>query len=89
MSTKFTPARVLESLMPPYTPPTREDGTSDPNTTNGYIWFAVDTGRIFVDTPKERVTVGGNGVAILYGDFPKDVEPDEEGICNFAITSLA
>lgn len=75
--------------MPPYTPPTREDGTSDPNTTNGYIWFAVDTGRIFVDTPKERVTVGGNGVAILYGDFPTDVEPDEEGICNFAITSLA
>jgi hypothetical protein len=79
LSTTFKPARAIESKIPPY----------DSDTTNGYIWFAVDTGRIYVDTPTERVSVGSSGVSILYGEFPKDVEPNEEGRYEFSINHLA
>ena len=79
LSTTFKPARAIESKIPPY----------DSVTTNGYVWFAVDTGRIYVDTPTERVSVGSSGVSILYGEFPKDIEPNEEGKYEFSIDHLA
>lgn len=33
---------------------------------DGYIYFATDSGKIFVDTQNERHTLGGSGAAILY-----------------------
>lgn len=32
----------------------------------GNIYFATDSGKIFLDTATERVTIGGGGVAIIY-----------------------
>jgi len=78
LNTVFRPARAIEEKIPPY------DAT-----TNGYIWFAVDTGRIYLDTSTERVMVGSNGVAVLYGEFPKAAEPNEEGKYEFSIEDLA
>jgi hypothetical protein len=34
--------------------------------TPGYIYFATDTGKIFLDTDRERVSLGGGGAQILY-----------------------
>lgn len=34
--------------------------------TEGYVYFATDTGRIYLDTEGERVPLGGGGVSILY-----------------------
>ena len=74
---KFRPARMIEDNIPPFS-----------ESTNGYIWFAIDTGRIYLDTSSERVTVGGNGAAIIYGNFPSSVEPDEAGFYSFNISDL-
>lgn len=78
MDTRFRPARVLEESIPEYS-----------SMTNGYVWFAVDSGRIYLDTATERVSVGGNGIAVLYGEFPKDAEPDESERYNFSAEDLA
>jgi hypothetical protein len=32
----------------------------------GHVYFATDSGKIFLDTETERITVGGGGVAVLY-----------------------
>ena len=63
MDVKFIPVRITEANMPE-------------TVTNGHIYFTVDTGKIYVDTADGRVSMGNVGVAILYGDFPKDAEPD-------------
>ena len=68
---------MIEDNIPPFS-----------ESTNGYIWFAIDTGRIYLDTSSERVTVGGNGAAIIYGNFPSSVEPDEAGFYSFNISDL-
>ena len=68
---------MIENNIPPFS-----------ESTNGYIWFAIDTGRIYLDTSSERVTVGGNGAAIIYGNFPSSVEPDEAGFYSFNISDL-
>ena len=38
---------------------------------HGYLYFATDTGRMYLDTATERISVGGvggGGIAIYYGD---------------------
>lgn len=44
----------------------------------GWLYFATDTGRIYLDTTKsgERINVGGAGAALYYGDT-KAVENEE------------
>ena len=38
----------------------------------GYIYFATDTGRIYMDAQgKEKVPIGGNGVSVFYGHDSK------------------
>lgn len=32
----------------------------------GFVYFATDSGKIFLDTEEERIAVGGGGVSILY-----------------------
>lgn len=54
---KFQPARGLEEslLLNPYT--------------EGMIYFATDSGRIFIDADGvNKIPLGGGGVSILYGD---------------------
>jgi hypothetical protein len=38
---------------------------------DGYIYFATDTGRIYLDTAESnKVAIGGNGVSLFYGSDP-------------------
>ena len=56
---------------------------------DGYIYYAYDSGRIYMDKGKERIPVGGgNGATILYANFPSDVTPNEEGLYEFSILNL-
>lgn len=45
----------------------------------GYVYFASDTGKIYVDLDNEhRIAMGGSGVAVLYGNA-SGLEVDEQG----------
>lgn len=45
----------------------------------GYVYFASDTGKIYVDLDNEhRIAMGGSGVAVLYGNA-SGLEADEQG----------
>lgn len=45
----------------------------------GWVYFASDTGKIYVDLDNEhRIAMGGAGVSVLYGRAPS-IEPDEYG----------
>ena len=45
----------------------------------GYVYFASDTGKIFVDLDNEhRLAMGGSGVAVVYGSAT-GLEADEQG----------
>ena len=41
----------------------------------GHVYFATDSGKIFLDTETERIAVGGGGVAVLYSSA-KDIKED-------------
>lgn len=41
----------------------------------GSLYFATDSGKIFLDTEIERITVGGGGVAVLYAS-DKEISED-------------
>ncbi len=52
---------------------------------DGYVYFAHDSGRMYMDVHGERVPVGGgNGVVIHYGRIPEDLEP--ESLNTYSIT---
>ena len=52
---------------------------------DGYVYFAYDSGRMYMDVNGERVPVGGgNGVVIHYGKIPEDLEP--ESLNTYSIT---
>lgn len=38
---------------------------------NGYVYFATDTGKIFLDYNEERLTMGGNGASLFYATDPE------------------
>lgn len=45
----------------------------------GYVYFASDTGKIFVDLDNQhRLAMGGSGVAVVYGNA-SGLEADEQG----------
>ena len=54
MSIPFRPFQGTETLI--------EKQTRYP----GHVYFATDSGKIFLDTETERLVVGGGGVSILY-----------------------
>lgn len=39
--------------------------------TEGFIYFATDSGKIYLDTDKERIIAGGKGAAVLYSNAEK------------------
>ena len=50
--------------------------------TDGYLYFATDTGNIYIDVQNQRKAMGGNGsgggnTGLHYGAYP-EIEPDEE-----------
>lgn len=62
---KFVPVRGLDSRI-------KNNPVSD-----GHVYFATDTGKIYVDSQGKRVTMGTAGAAIYYGLNEKPTE--EEG----------
>ena len=54
-----------------------EDSIKDLPIIDGYVYFAYDSGRMYMDVNGERVPVGGgNGVVIHYGQIPEELEPE-------------
>ena len=47
-------------------------------TQDGHIYFATDTGKIYLDTNGKRISVGGAGAAIYYGDTSTPTELEDE-----------
>ena len=41
----------------------------------GYVYFATDTGRIYLDYEDQRLTMGGNGASLYYAN-DESVEKD-------------
>jgi hypothetical protein len=43
---------------------------------NGYVYFATDTGRIYIDTATEnKKAIGGNGVSLFYANGTATQDP--------------
>ena len=74
MSTKFKVIRGTEERI------------KDHRYVDGYVYFAVDSGRIYMDANgEEKIPVGGgNGVVIHYGTIPADLEP--ESLNTYSVT---
>ena len=73
MSTKFKVVRGTEERIQEYP------------YVDGHVYFAVDSGRMYLDTQGDRVPVGGgNGVVIHYGRIPADLEP--ESLNTYSVT---
>ena len=53
----------------------KRDTIQDQAIVAGNLYFATDTGEMFLDTATERINVGGGGVAVLYAK-QKDVTQD-------------
>jgi hypothetical protein len=45
------------------------------NITEGYIYFATDSGKVYLDTATERIVAGGSGASVLYANA-KDVQQE-------------
>lgn len=62
---RFTPVRTVESKM-------------SENIDDGHLYFAVDTGKIYLDAQGKRITMGGNS-GIFYGqkEIPEDIDTDK------------
>ena len=55
--------------------------------TDGYVYFATDSGKIYVDSRGERVVMGAAGAAIYYGTLEK---PEEvEGYFTFPVNTVS
>ena len=52
----------------------------------GNIYFATDSGKIFLDTATERITIGGGGVSIIYASA-KTVNQDKVDLKYMMYTS--
>jgi hypothetical protein len=73
MSTKFKVVRGTEERIQEYP------------YVDGHVYFAIDSGRMYLDTQGDRVPVGGgNGVVIHYGRIPADLEP--ESLNTYSVT---
>ena len=67
MATKFRPIRGIE------------DAIKALPITNGQLYFALDSGKIYVDTETERISVGTSGASIYYTYAIVDKENVAEG----------
>lgn len=52
-----------------------EETISKQNLSVGSLYFATDSGKMFLDTSEERIIVGGGGVAVLYAEA-KEITQD-------------
>ena len=69
---KFKPIRGLEADL------IGVDGRGGVPHTEGALLVATDTGKMWLDTPKHRVALGGSGASLLYGASKDVVEKFDE-----------
>lgn len=53
----------------------------------GYVYFATDTGKIYLDSHGQRTPMGGGGVAVLYGSDTRVIE-NADGTYTLVLDSL-
>ena len=65
-----------------------EEAINNAQKNPGYVYFASDTGKIFVDLDNQhRIAMGGSGVAVLYGNAT-GLEADEKGFYSLPFDCL-
>lgn len=73
---KFKPIRGLEADI------IGVDGVGGVPHTEGALLIATDTGKMWLDTPRQRVALGGSGAALLYGNS-KNIEEKFDDFGNY------
>ena len=76
MSNRFTPIRGTEAQITPIMNEYHD----------GYIYFMLDTGKIYVDTSGSRTLMGNNGVALFYGYDVAPQHDEEDPDTKFTLT---
>ena len=58
---------------------------------NGWLYFATDTGRMYLDTASERISVGGiaSGVSIYYGNADEPIKDETTDLYTILKTEVA
>lgn len=76
MSTNFDEGKINLGL--PFAPVTAiEEKIQAKEIQNGNLYFATDSGRIYLDMSNERISFGGHGVSILYASgTASDIKED-------------
>lgn len=74
---RFTPIRASEEYI------------NSQAVTNGNLWFATDTGHIYLDTAAGRTTMGGSGVSLVYGNGTPTTEGEGENKYSFTLADIA
>ena len=65
-----------------------EEAINNAQKNPGYVYFASDTGKIFVDLDNQhRIAMGGSGVAVLYGNAT-GLKADEKGFYSLPFDCL-
>ena len=81
---RFTPIRATED----YIRGTEKYTENGENVNNGKLWFATDTGHIFLDTVDGRTVMGGSGVSIIYGHGTPTTEGEGENKYSFTFSDF-
>ena len=54
----------------------------------GYVYFATDTGKIYLDYEGSRITMGGNGASIYYASDNSVIEDKASGRFQISLDDL-
>lgn len=79
------------SSNPIFTPvQTSEAKIQDLDLQHGWLYFATDTGRMYLDTEDERISVGGiaGGVSIYYGDVEEPVQDETTELYSIPVVDV-
>ena len=79
------------SSNPIFTPvQTSEAKIRDLDLQHGCLYFATDTGRMYLDTENERISVGGiaSGVSIYYGNVEEPVQDETNKLYSIYVADV-
>ena len=78
-NTIFTPVQTTEEVI------------KQQDIHNGWLYFATDTGRMYLDTVSERIPVGGvtSGVSIYYGNADEPIKDETADLYTILKTEVA
>jgi hypothetical protein len=79
------------SSNPIFTPvETSEAKIQDLELQHGCLYFATDSGRMYLDTANDRISVGGiaGGVSIYYGDVEEPIQDETTELYSIPVTNV-